>query len=139
PRRADPRSLARVLSITSILALLFVFGIIFPSLIVRVPLLRNILHIDNTFSCVAIVCLLLVAGFGIKAFWNDCQGADFRPIYLRVLILLAGLVALYFGTTEAAQRSTFTLLQIGEHIPKSHFFWGYSLSLLIAVTVTPWL
>src|SRR5205814_4538892 len=104
PRRADPRSLARVLSITSILAFLFVFGIIPPSLIVRVPLLRNILHIDNTFSCVAIVCLLLVAGFGINAFWNDCQGVDFRPIYLRVIILLAGLLAVYFGTTVAAPR-----------------------------------
>jgi hypothetical protein len=139
PRRADQRGLSRGLSITCILALLFVFGIIPPSLIVRLPLLRNILHIDNTFSCIAIVCLLLVAGFGIKAFWSDCQGADFKRTYLQVIVLLASLAALYLGTTEAAQRSTITLLHIGEHIPKSNFFWGYSLSLMIAVAGTPWL
>ena len=103
------------------------------------PLLRNILHIDNTFSCVAIVCLLLVAGFGIKAFWNDCQAADFKRTYLQIMALLAGLVAFYLGTTEAAQRSTTTMLRIGEHIPKSHFFWGYSLSLMLAVALLPWL
>jgi hypothetical protein len=139
PRRADQRCLARGLSITCILALLFVFGIIPPSLIVRLPFLRNILHIDNTFSCIAIVCLLLLAGFGIKAFWSDCQLADFKRTYFRVMILLAGLVALYLGTTEAAQRSTITLFHIGEHIPKSNFFWGYSLSLMIAAAGTPWL
>ena len=139
PRSADQRGLARGLSITCIFALLFVFGIIPPSLIVRLPLLRNILHIDNTFSCVAIVCLLLLAGFGIKAFWSDCQAADFKRTYRQVLILLAGLAALYIGTTEAAQRSTIALLHIGEHIPKSNFFWGYFLSLAIAAAITPWL
>jgi hypothetical protein len=108
-------------------------------LIVRLPFLRNILHIDNTFSCIAIVCLLLVAGFGIKTFWNDCQATDFKRTYLRVIILLTGLLALYLGTAEAAQRSTITLLHIGEHIPRSNFFWSYSLSLMIAVAVTPWL
>jgi hypothetical protein len=139
PRRADQRGLARGLSITCILALLFVFGVVPPSLIVRLPFLRNILHIDNTFSCIAIVCLLLVAGFGIKAFWNDCQAVDFKRTYLQVIVLLASLIALYLGTTEAAQRSTIALLHIGEYIPRSNFFWGYSLSLMIAVAVTPWL
>ena len=138
PRRADQKGVARGLSITCILALLFVFGIIPPSLIVRLPLLRNILHIDNTFSCVAIVCLLLIAGFGIKAFWSDCQAADFKRTYRQVLILLAGLAALYIGTTEAAQRSTITLLHIGEQVPKSNFFWGYFLSLAIGAAMTPW-
>jgi hypothetical protein len=138
PRRVDQRDLARGLRITCIFALLFVFGIIPPSLIVRFPLLRNILHIDNTFSCVAIVCLLLIAGFGIKAFWNDYQAADFKRTYRQVLILLAGLVALYVGTTEAAQRSTISLLHIGEPIPKSNFFWGYTLSLVLAAAIMPW-
>jgi len=137
--RGDERGLARSLSITCLLALLFAFGIIPPSLIVRLPLLRNVLHIDNAFSCIAIVCLLVLAGFGIKAFWNDCQRADFKRTYLRVFILLAGLAALYFGATQAAQRSSITLLHLGEHIPRSNFFWGYSLSLMLAVVVTPWL
>jgi hypothetical protein len=104
-----------------------------------VPLLKSILHIDNTFSCVAIVCLLVLAGFGIKTFWNDVRAADFRRTYLRVIGLVAGLVALYLGTTEATMRSTIPLLHTGERIPKSNFFWGYSLSLFIAMALLPWL
>ncbi len=139
PGRGDERRLARGLSITCLLALLFAFGVIPPALIVRLPLLRNVLHIDNVFSCIAIVCLLPLAGFGIKAFWNDCRAGDFQRTYFRVLLLLAGLVALYFGATQALQRSSITLLHLGEHIPKSNFFWGYSLSLMLAVAITPWL
>jgi hypothetical protein len=139
PRRDDQRGLSRGLCITSTLALTFVFGIIPPSLIVRLPFFRNILHIDNTFSYVAIVCLLLLAGFGIKAFWNDCRAVDFKRIYFRVIFFLLALGALYLGTTEAAQRSTITWFHLEEHISKSNFFWGYSLSLMIAMAVTPWL
>jgi hypothetical protein len=139
PRRADQRGRSTGLSLTCIFSLLFVFGIVPPSLIDRVPLLRNILHIDNTFSGVAIVCLLLLAGFGVKAFWNDCHAADFKRTYLKVMLFLAGLAALYFGTAEAAQRSTITLFHLGEGLPRSRFFWGYFLSLVIAVAVTPWL
>jgi hypothetical protein len=104
--------------------------------IISVPLLKNIVHIDNTFSCVAIVCLLVLAGFGIKTFWNDSRAADFKRTYLRVIALLAGLVALYLGTTEVTMRST---IPMSEHIQKSNFFWGYSLSLMLAVALLPWL
>jgi uncharacterized membrane protein len=136
PRRADPRGLSWSLTITSLIALAFVFAVVPAQWIVRVPLLKNIVHIDNTFSCVAIVCLLLLAGFGLKTFWNDSQAADFKRTYLRVIALLAGLVALYLGTTDVTMRST---IPMSEHIPKSHFFWGYSLSLALAVALLPWL
>jgi hypothetical protein len=139
PRRADPSRLSWSLTITSLIALAFVFALVPAQWIIRVPLLKNIVHIDNTFSCVAIVSLLVLAGFGIKTFWKDCQAADFKRTYLQVIVFLTGLVALYLGTTEAAQRSTITLLHHGEHIPKSHFFWGYSLSLILAAALLPWL
>jgi hypothetical protein len=136
PRRADPRGLSWSLTITSLIALAFVFAVVPAQWIIRVPLLKNIVHIDNTFSCVAIVCLLVLAGFGIKTFWNDARVADFKRTYLRVVALLAGLVALYLGTTEVTMRST---TPMSEHILKSHFFWGYSLSLVLAVALVPWL
>jgi hypothetical protein len=135
-RRANPRGLSWSLTITSLIALAFVFAVVPAQWIVRVPLLRNIVHIDNTFSCVAIVCLLVLAGCGIKAFWNDSLAADFNRIYLRVIALLACLVALYLGTTDVTMRST---IPMSEHIPKSNFFWGYSLSLILVVAVLPWL
>ncbi len=139
PHKTDERGLARGLTITCIGALLFVFGIIPPSLIDRAPFLRNILHVDNTFSCVAIVCLLLLAGFGIRAFWRDCQAGEFTRTYRQVLIILTCLVALYLGTTEAAQRTTTSMLHFGERIPKSTFFWGYFVSLVIGAVTIPWL
>ena len=107
-------------------------------MIVQLPFLGKIYHIDNTFSCVAIVCLVLLAGFGIKAFWNDSAG-NFRSGYLRVMVSLAGLLALYLGTTEAAQRSTRAFLQVGNHIPKSGFFWIYAALLVMALVALPWI
>jgi len=136
PRRADPGRLSWGLTITSLIALAFVFAVVPAQWIIRVPLLKNIVHIDNTFSCVAIVCLLVLAGFGIKTFWNDSQTADFKQTYWRVIAVLASLIALYLGSTEMSMRST---IAMSEHISKSNFFWGYSLSLLLAVTLLPWL
>lgn len=138
-RKRDRMRLSWGLSITCLFALAFVFGIVPPSLILRLPFLGNIYHIDGAFSCIAIICLLVLAGFGIKAFWDDCYSSHFRRTYLRVLLCLGGLLALYFGTTQAAQRSTRTLLQFGEQIPKSNFFWGYSIVLIAALTALPWI
>src|SRR5437588_24749 len=136
-KRSDNRRFPLALGITCILALAMVFGVIPPALIIRVPFLRNIIHIDNTFSCVAILCLLILAGFGIKTFWNDCQASDFRRTYLRMVVLLSLLLALYVGSAQAAQRSSITLFHLGEHLKASRFFWGYSFSLIVAMVVLP--
>jgi hypothetical protein len=138
-RGMDSRRSAWGISAMTALALAFVFGVVPPWLILRIPFLDRIYHIDNTFSCIAIVCLLLLAGFGIKAFWVSCRTPDFSRTYLRMLTGLAVLLALYLGTTEAAQRSTKAFLQVGDHIPKSSFFWGYSLVLLAALALVPWI
>jgi hypothetical protein len=138
-QRADPRGLSRGLILTSLGAMAFVFGVVPAGWITRMPLLKSILHIDNTFSCVAIVCVLLLAGFGVKAFWTDCRTANFQRTYLRVMAVFGGMVALYLGTTQAAMRSTIPMLRISEHIPKSSFFWGYSFSLFLAAALAPWL
>jgi hypothetical protein len=136
-KRIDNRRFSLALIVTCIIALAMVFGVVPPALIVRVPFLRNIVHIDNTFSCVAIICLLILAGFGIKAFWNDCQPSHFRRPYLRMVVLLTLLLALYVGSTQAAQRSSISLFHLGQHVTPSRFFWGYSFSLILAMVVAP--
>jgi len=138
-RRIDSRRLTWGLIAISLVALAFAFAIVPSRWIVRVPLLKNIVHIDNTFSCVAIVALLVLAGFGIKTFWEDCRTAEFKWIYLRVIVALACLAVLYLGTTKANLRSTMPILDLASSIPRSRFFWGYSLSLLLAVSLIPWL
>jgi len=136
-KRIDNRRFSLAPSISCILALAMVFGVIPPTLITRLPFLRNIIHIDSTFSCVAIICLLILAGFGIKAFWNDCQAPDFRRPYLGMMVLLTLLLALYIGSTQAAQHSDITMLHLGQHVKASRFFWGYSFSLIVAMVVAP--
>jgi hypothetical protein len=126
------------LVLTTLLSLLFAFGIIPPALILQIPFLGRIYHIGNTFSCAAIVCLLVLAGFGVKAFWEDCATTDFRPAYSRVMAALAALVALFLGATQAVQRSK-GAFQIGGHISKSPFFWGYTSLLVAALAITPWI
>lgn len=138
-RGVDSRRSSWGISIMAIVALAFVFGVVPPRLILRIPFLDRIYHIDNTFSCVAIVCLLLLAGFGIKAFWNSCLTPDFSRTYLRVLAGFTILLALYLGTTEAAQRSTRAFLRAGDQITKSPFFWGYLFVLIVAFALLPWL
>jgi hypothetical protein len=124
------------ITITTLMALLFAFGVIPPSLILRVPFLNRIYHIDNTFSCVAIIGLLLLAGFGIRAFWESCGTTAFARVYGRVMIALTVLLAVYLGTSEATQRAT---KWVGGQIPKSPFFWTYAALLVVAVVVAPWL
>jgi hypothetical protein len=101
--------------------------------------MRNIYHIDNTFSCVAIVCSLLLAGFGLKAFWLNCQTSAFERTYFRVVAILASSVTLYLVTAGSARGSIGEWLRYAEHVPKSNFFWGYSLSLMLAAALLPWL
>ena len=137
-RRTDPRRLSWGIIITALFALSFVFAVVPGRIILLIPFLDRIYHIDNTFSCIVIICLLLLAGFGIRAFWDGCRGADFKRTWLRVVTALFILVALYLGTTEAAQRSTKSFLRVGEHIQKSDFFWGYSLFLIGAAVLLPW-
>jgi hypothetical protein len=137
PRSADDRGVSRGLGVTCLLSLATVFGIVPSCLILRLPLLRSVWHIDNTFSCVAIICLLVLAGLGLKGFWQDCDAADFKKLYLRMAVAFILLIALYLGTAQAALRHG--LLKLGEPVTPSRFFWGYSLIIVAAATAIPWL
>jgi hypothetical protein len=139
PHRGEAGSLCWGPAVTCLLALVVVFGIVPPALIVRLPFIGQIYHVDNTFSDVAIICLLVLAGFGMRAFWSDCRTITFGNTVRRVALVGGCLLLLYLGTTEAAQRSSRTLLQISDHIPKSPFFWGYALSLVVGLVAAVWI
>jgi hypothetical protein len=144
PRSGDDRGISRGLGVTCLLSLATVFGIVPSCLIARLPFLRNVFHIDNTFSCVAIICLLVLAGLGLKGFWQDCDAADFKKLYLRMAVAFTLLIALYLGTAQvssAARLSVFSLRRanLGEPVMPSRFFWGYSLIIVAAATAIPWL
>lgn len=135
PRDRESNTGFTGLTLTALFSVAIVFGLIPRLLLTRLPFLARVHHVDNTFSCVAIVCLLVLAGCGVRAFWTDCQNARFRAIYPRFLVSLLLLFAIYLATTGVVQRSTF--LRISAHIPKSGFFWGYSVTLVLAAAFLP--
>ncbi|MEY2508109.1 MAG: hypothetical protein QOH01_2438 [Verrucomicrobiota bacterium] len=135
PRDRDSTGRLSGLVVISFVSIAIVFGLVPRFLLTGIPFLGRIHHVDNTFSCVAIVCLLVLAGCGIQAFWRDSRTARFRQVYPRFLFSLLLLFSVYLGTTGLVQRSTF--LRITEHVPRSPFFWGYSLVLVLAGALLP--
>ena len=123
-RRFNFDRMGAAVAIVCIAALLLVFGIVPPALISKTPFLGNILHIDNTFSCVAIVCLLVLAGLGVSAYCLDGHSLKIPRHLLPHDRLFLYVIRPYFGTTQAAQRSTTTLLHLGEQVPMSRLLLG---------------
>jgi hypothetical protein len=121
-------------------ALALAFAVIPPSLLDRVPFLQNILHVDNTFICVSIVPLFVVAGFGFRSCLEKLGTPDaWRNAWLRTLLIIGALAALYFGTAQAVPATPDFALQLAHKAIFSPFFVGYALALFTAVAVLPWL
>jgi hypothetical protein len=121
--------------ISALVSLGMVFAIIPPSVIVKIPFVGNIIHIDNTFSCVLIIELVLLAGFGLRAFWQHSDSKEWRANMTATFSLLAVLLSLYFGFIHAS----------APHSPMMHshpasmsvFFYWYASTLLVAVVALP--
>ncbi|MBE2215909.1 MAG: hypothetical protein IAE82_18700 [Opitutaceae bacterium] len=54
------------LGIGAAVPFLIAFGVVPPQWLVKIPFLANVVHIDNTFSCLLIVHLLVLAGYGYR-------------------------------------------------------------------------
>lgn len=116
---------------------LLVFGVVPAAWLVRLPLVGNISHVDNTFSCVLIVLLFPLAGFG----WRECRARmsapGWRGDWAITLLLLGVLTGAFLGYAQGAPRSPFALRPEAEAILFSPFFLGYAAALLLAVAVLP--
>jgi hypothetical protein len=129
---------AVALAISSLPALLVAFGAVSPGAITRVPFLGNILHIDNTFSCVLIIVFALLAGVGWKEAWERLGSAEGRRESVLVVVLLASCYAIYLGTAQAIVRSAYFDQTWGKLIQVGAFVHGYGLSLLAAAALLTW-
>jgi hypothetical protein len=127
----------RAIGISALIPLALTFGIIPPSVIVRIPFLGNVSHVDNTFSCILLIYLIILASFGIKECWKGFPEKEWITNFTVVILVLCALLGLYFGFTHATQRSSIRFLYLSEGIPKSDFFYAYLVSLIGAVTVLP--
>ena len=110
---------------SALIPLSLAFGLVPSSLIVRVPFLGNVVHIDNTFSCILIIHLFVLAGFGFKAFWQSLDREGWWRDWVASLLIMGGLLGVYFGVSTATTQS--------------RFFYGYGALLVAAFVALPFL
>ena len=120
PRLARNRAFVALL-LGALVPALLVFEGISRTAIMSVPFLKNIAHIDNTFSCVLIVLSMPLAGLGLAACAERMNDRGWTRRFGAVLALLVGLLALYFNAHR--------------HLAPSAFFKGYAPTLLLAIIV----
>jgi hypothetical protein len=115
-----------------------VFGLIPSRVIERIPMVKNIWHVDNTFSCVLLIELFVLAGFGLSHFVQRCARRRWKLEYAFVVLALLLLFGAWFGFTHANQRipNDFAL---PEQAAGNTFFYVYALSLFAALLALPWL
>jgi hypothetical protein len=85
------------LAVAALVPFVLAFGLVPACWIRAVPLLRNIGHINNTFSCVLILLFIPVAGAGFHAAWLRLGKAGGRGDAARVLSLLGVLLCLFLA------------------------------------------
>jgi hypothetical protein len=113
------------------------FGVVPPSAAAAIPLIKNIYHFDNTFSCVLFILFFILAGFGLRECLARRDKAEWVGDWICVLALFGVLLASYFGFVQATHRAARSMLAPGESLPKSAFFIDYVTVLVIAFAALP--
>jgi hypothetical protein len=115
-----------------------VFGLVPASLIEKVPMIKNIWHIDNTFSCVLVIELFILAGFGLSFLMQRCPRRTWKIDYALVVVALTVLFGAWLGFTHVTQRTPNDFPMPKQGVPLA-FFYVYSLSIFAAFLALPWL
>lgn len=89
------------------LAAFVVFGVIPSQWILRTPLLRNINHVHNTFSCALVVLLPVLAGFGFRSLLACAASRHWHKYCLLVGLAMAWPVIDYFRHSWTASGTPF--------------------------------
>jgi len=137
-RRGGHDRLTLALAAAAVVPLALAFGAVPPGWIVGLPFLANVLHIDNTFSCVLLIHLLPLAGAGYGAAARRLGTPEGRGDAGIALLLLGALVFAYLGFGQAVHRqiyadaATVTLWHWGERLELAPFVLGSLGSLLLA-------
>ena len=137
-RRICSDRVALAVALASLPPLALVFGVIPLAWIVRLPLVKNIIHVDDTFISTLITPLFVLAGFGLRHCAETLRSREeWRASWLRTLALLGALAAIYFGTVQAVVRPEVTM-KFDPPTQFSPFFCGYAAALLAGVALLPW-
>ena len=113
------------------------FGIVPPSLISKIPVLKNVGHLDNTFSCALIIQAVIIAGFGLSHLDRRIRSRTWSWDYTVIVSAFAALVSLYLGFTHAAQRPPDAFTPIGASVTLNFAFYVYAFSLITGLLLLP--
>jgi hypothetical protein len=126
------------IALSALVCAALVFGLIPAAVIEKIPMVKNIWHIDNTFSCALVIELFLLAGFGLSYFVQRCPRRTWKTDYAVLVLALLTLFGAWFGFTHVIQRipNDFPMPQQGAG---HKFFYLYSVSIVVALLALPWL
>ena len=122
---------ALALAGSALVPLALAFGLVPPAWITSVPLLRNVHHIDNCFSCASIVLWSILAGVGFAHAARRLGTPEGRGDLLVGGVLLFALVFAWIAFRQTAHRGyiglggTLSVVPPGEVREVSRFVWGY--------------
>ncbi len=112
------------------LALALVFGFFPPEWIKAVPFLGNVAHIDNTFSCVLIIHLIVLAGFGFRVAADRLGRPEGRGDIILVAVLFVALLLPVLSMAQVVHREPFgsntfyQALSQGRRVPFLPLVWA---------------
>ncbi|MES2693431.1 MAG: hypothetical protein V4773_08160, partial [Verrucomicrobiota bacterium] len=127
-----------VLALCAVVSAAFVFGLVPPHVIIRIPFLANIGHIDNCFLCGLLVFVPLLAAVGFATAMRRLRTPEGTGDLMIAGALLLVIVAGWIGFGQAAHRMIYgvgtmvSVVSTGEVIPVKPFVWGSLAALLLA-------
>ncbi len=138
-RDAGRSRIIDALALASLLPAALVFGVVPPHWIERLPFLGNVVHVDNTFSCVLIVLWTLLAGVGFARAFRRLGTTAGRGDLIAMTVLLSLVAAAWIGFAQAIHRPVYgtaiTVNDDAHSLPVSPFIWAYIGSLAAAMGV----
>lgn len=78
-----------------ILTVLIVYGLFPKSILISIPMVKNIQHVHNTFSVPMMVMVMLLSGYGIS-YYLESSGKQRKEVILMFTLIFTGLVITYF-------------------------------------------
>ena len=115
------------------------FGVIPRECLVRLPFIGIIGHLGDTFSCVLIIHLLIIATFGLRSMWDRPVKKYAGTDMLIAAIFLALLAAIFFAHAHILHGADRTSAQHGSAAKMSVFFCAYATALFAALLALPWI
>ena len=82
---------------SGIAGLLVAFGLLSSELLIQLPLINRIYHIDGTFVCASLTPLLLVAAFGARELLKSSQSKDLSINHLLAALTVVAFVVLVYA------------------------------------------